>query len=299
MQNYKVISGLRSELSEGPIWDEAGQALWWTDIFGGIIYRYNPAVDQVETVIDGPKIAGFSLNKSGGLICAMLEEGLQLWTVEAGLREIVKVYDGVELFFNDSIADANGRFYAGSKYYDPNAEYRLGSLFRVDNNGELSIVEEGLHLSNGMGFSPDNRTFYLVDSVTREINAYDFDLQTGNISNKRNLVTTAVEDGLPDGMTVDAEGFIWCAMWYGSCVIRFDPDGKEERRIETPMTQTSSVMFGGKNLSDLYVTTAAFNFRSHLAPPGYDFEVPNLGGPVYCYPLDIQGKSEYMADVTL
>jgi len=299
MPHFDIIANLGSELGEGPIWDTQKQQLWWTDIFGGFVYCYNPVSEKLETVIEGHQIAGFSLNEPGGLICAHLNDGLQLWTEKGGFKLIAKEFEGIELAFNDSTADANGRYYICSKYYDPdNADYRLGKLFQVGNDGSISIRDEGLHLGNGMGFSPDNRTFYLADSVARKIYAYDFDLASGVFSNKRTLITLKEQDGLPDGLTVDAAGFIWCAMWYGSCVIRFDPEGREERRLPTPMKQTSSVMFGGADLTDLYITTAGMSWRSHLAPAGYDFDASNIGGPVYRYRADIMGKVEYKADVS-
>ena len=114
-------------------------------------------------------------------------------------------------------------------------------------DGALRIVEEGVGCSNGMGFSPDLETMYFTDAMAREIYAYDFNAETAALSNRRLFVKVSAEDGVPDGMTVDAEGFVWSANWFGSCIIRFDPEGREERRIATPAQQTSRVMFGGKD----------------------------------------------------
>src|SRR5207247_7061215 len=137
-------------------------------------------------------------------------------------------------------------------------------------------VEEGVELANGLGFSPDNRTLYFTDSAARKIYAYDVQPETGRLSNRRIFASVTADEGLPDGLTVDAEGFVWSAQWYGSQVVRYDPDGKVERRIAMPITQVSSVAFGGENLTDLYITSAGGSWASQLAPPGYNFDAPNI-----------------------
>jgi D-xylonolactonase len=104
------------------------------------------------------------------------------------------------------------------------------------------------------------------------------------------------DEGLPDGLTVDAQGFVWCAQWYGAQVVRYDPEGKVERRIKMPVTQVSSVAFGGDDLTDLYITTAGENWPSAYAPPGYDVNTPDLGGSLYRLRIGIRGKPEHLAD---
>jgi sugar lactone lactonase YvrE len=146
---------------------------------------------------------------------------------------------------NDCTADSRGRLYSGTTYFDAAADYKLGYLLRVDNAGKTSILDEGFHLSNGLAFSPDDRTLYFTDSIARRIYAYDYDLATGNIRNRRVLVDVPRTEGVPDGLAVDSEGFLWSAQWYGSSIVRYDPDGKVERRIATPAKQTSCCAFGG------------------------------------------------------
>jgi sugar lactone lactonase YvrE len=140
----------------------------------------------------------------------------------------------------------------------------------VDRDGTDHVVDEGFHLANGLAFSPDAKLLYFTDSAARRIYAYDYDQKTGEVRNRRVLVQVPDHEGLPDGLTVDAEGFLWSARWYGSCVIRYNPDGKVERSIMTPAKQTSSVMFGGPDLTDLFISSAARSEPMPVMPKGYD-----------------------------
>ena len=133
-----------------------------------------------------------------------------------------------------------------------------------------------------------------MDTQQKRIWAYDFDAASGDFSNRRDLIVFEGEEGFPDGMTVDSEGFIWQAMWGGGCVIRIDPDGKEERRVKFPATQTSSAMFGGEDLNELYVTTA-WNGTGEGSPTTYDGSA-HRGGELYRVKLDVQGKDEFETD---
>jgi D-xylonolactonase len=140
---------------------------------------------------------------------------------------------------------------------------------------------------------------YFADSVARRIYAYDYDRRTGGLGNRRVLVRVPDNEGLPDGLTVDAEGFLWSAQWYGGCVVRYDPDGKEERRIRFPAKQVSSVAFGGKDLNDIFVTSAGKSWPSPVMPKSYDPVSGNFGGQLYCVNLGIQGKPDYRADIRI
>jgi len=199
---------------------------------------------------------------------------------------------------NDAIADPEGRFFAGSWFYDPTKEYELGKLIRVDTDGSAHVVDDGIHLANGLAFSPDGTTLYFTDSAARRIYAYDYDRSTGNIQNRRVIVQVPASEGLPDGLTVDAAGFLWSAQWYGSCVVRYDPDGKVERRIEVPAKQTSSVAFGGEELTDIFITSAAKSEPMPVMPEGYDAVSGYFGGRLYRVNLGIAGKTDYRANIS-
>jgi D-xylonolactonase len=177
-----------------------------------------------------------------------------------------------------------------------------GKLYRFDPDGSVTVAEEGIGCSNGIGYSPDHSTMYYTDSTKRTIYAYDYDQATGNITNRRDLIKLADTEGVPDGMTVDADGYIWTAVWFGGCIIRFDPDGREEQRIHLPAYQTSSVMFGGKDLTDIYVTTADFPVEpgGDLDPVDYDWDAYSNGyrggGLFVIKDPGFQGKEEYKSD---
>lgn len=157
------------------------------------------------------------------------------------------------------------------------------TLYRLDPDGALHAKETGFHVCNGMGWSPDSTRFYLTDSGSRTVFVYDFDLPHGELSNKRVLKTFDATDGKPDGLAVDAEGYLWCAMWDGGALIRLAPDGHLDRRIALPVPRPTSCAFGGDDMKTLYVTTARFGLTEaqRLAAP--------LSGSVLCLAVDIPG----------
>jgi sugar lactone lactonase YvrE len=157
------------------------------------------------------------------------------------------------------------------------------------------VLDDGIHLANGIGFSPDATQLYFTDSAARIIYRYDYDVQSGAARNRSVLVRVPLDQGIPDGLAVDAEGFLWSAQWYGGCVVRYDPEGKVERRVITPAKQTSSLAFGGPNLDELFITSAAQHFPSPLVPPNYDPGWGCIGGPLYRLKAGIQGKPQFKA----
>ncbi len=292
--HIEMLADVKARVGEGPVWDPRRQVLLWTDIQTGRLFEYDPATGENRKFYQGGYVGGLAVNKQGGLLLATWE-GIGLWREGGDIAYIHKgILRGRNLQFNDVTADPRGSFFAGTYFY-PDA---LGTLYRFDPDGAIHIVQDGVAISNGMGFSPDLKTFYHTDSVPRTIYAHDYDPETGNVSNRRDFVVLPDTEGIPDGMTVDAEGFVWSANWSGGCVIRFDPDGKEERRIEFPAKQTSSCMFGGKDLNELYVTTAWAGTGEPpvgFEPAGYDSSA-HRGGELYRVKLDIQGKPEFETD---
>jgi len=243
-------------------------------------------------------IYGFRRNKQGGYVITN-NDGIWLWKGEGSLALVAAEADGSKYQVNDCIADARGRLLTGSFFYNPAAAYELGKLIRVDTNGRTSVIDEGFQLANGLGFSPDGKVLYFADTVVRRIYAYDYDLSAGSVRNRRVLVQVPNEEGLPDGLAVDAAGFIWSAQWYGSCIVRYDPEGKVERRVQMPAKQVSSLAFGGPDLTDIFVTSAGQSEIMPIMPPGYDPHAGNFGGPLYHLNLGIAGLSPNHADITL
>ena len=162
----------------------------------------------------------------------------------------------------------------------------MGVLFRYDPDGSVHRCDAGYQLSNGLGWSPDNRTMYFIDSAPREIYAYDFDLASGEIKNRRTLVRIAEEHGLPDGMTVDAQGFLWVAQWNGGRIVRYDPEGKIERVVAMPVKRPTSVTFGGPDLTTLYITSGTMRMSEA------ELAAEPQAGDLFALETDIQGLPE-------
>jgi sugar lactone lactonase YvrE len=298
MEQVQVIADYGDLCGENPLWDNRSGTFYWTDCVGLRFYRYQPASGKHEIMKEGLEINGAAFNEAGGFVICN-NSGFWLWDGGDKVKLIADQVDGFKCQMNDSIADPAGRFFSGSWFYSPHQKYELGKLFRVDTDGKVSIVDEGIHLSNGLGFSPDCKILYLADSAARIIYAYDYEQKTGDVRKRRVFVKVPSDEGLPDGLTVDVEGFVWSAQWYGSCVVRYDPDGKLERRIMTPAKQTSSVAFGGPDLTDLFITSAGRSEPMPVMPPGYDPDSGYIGGRLYCVNPGIKGKAEFRADISI
>lgn len=292
----EIIAQDNNLCGEGPIWDSARRRMLWTDIESSLVYQFSPASQEKTIISRELNVAGIALDRSGVLIFAGAT-GLHLWHKQAEYQTLVADYEGEALLFNDILADPQGRIYAGTAYWGANGLEKPGKLYCIDPAGSVHPVDDGIQLSNGLGFSPDNLTLYYADSAARRIYAYDVDPVIGSLTNKKIFVEVPGDEGIPDGLTVDAEGFVWSAQWYGSQVVRYDPDGKVERRIKMPVKQVSSVGFGGPDLTDLYITTAAAPWPSDLTPSGYEAS-GEIGGAFYRIHLDIQGKEEHLANLS-
>lgn len=292
----EIVADSHDRCGEAPIWDAQRQRLVWTDIESGLVFEYLPAAGQKSILNQGLTVSGIALNRTGELVFGGAG-GLHLWKGQGHYRTIVAEHKGMPMCFNDIIADPRGRIYGGTIYWGPNGMERRGDLYLIDGNGEARIVDEGVELANGLGFSGDNRTLYFADSAARCIYAYDVEADSGALFRKRVFVRVPPDEGIPDGLTVDREGFVWCALWYGAQIVRYDPGGTVERRVRFPVTQVSSLAFGGKDLTELFVTSASEPWRSHLAPPGFNFNWPDFGGELFRIRLQIQGKSEHLADL--
>jgi len=280
-------------VGEGPVWDVESQTLYWIDIQGGKFWNYDPVTGENKLLHEGYNVAGATRNKQGGLAVGTWE-GVQLWNSDDNYTWLHRgEVDGRPIKLNDITVGPDGSLYGGTGHLDSCA------VFRFKPDGSAEIIDDGLVLCNGMGFSPDLKTFYSTDSPVHKIYKWDHNPTTGAITNKRVFASTPPDWGIPDGMTVDGEGYVWSAIWYGGAVVRFDPDGKEERRVELPAAQTSSAMFGGKDLNELYVTTAAFGTGdptpTGMEPPGFKMDTYR-GGDLYRVKLDIQGKPEFITD---
>jgi sugar lactone lactonase YvrE len=298
MAELSVLADYKDRCGEGPLWDVQHKRLYWTDCLGLRFYRYNWHSKKHEIVMNGFEIKGFALNEDGGFVISNTS-GIWFWDGSGTPRVVCKQADGYECQANDCIADPAGRLLAGLFYYDAGKNYPLGKLIAVHTDGKAHVLDEGFHLSNGLGFSPDCRTLYFTDSVARCIFAYDYDAAMGAVKNRRIFVKVPATSGIPDGLTVDADGYVWSAEWYGSCIVRYDPDGVIERRINTPAKQTSSIAFGGPDLSEIFITSAGESAPLPVMPPGYDPLSGYFGGALYNMKSEIQGKPEFRTNIRL
>lgn len=297
--NYdiEIVAQDNNRCGEAPIWDHQPGRFLWADIERALVYELVPSSREKRIISRDLPVSGIALDRGGSLVFAGAT-GLHVWRGQGDHHTIVSEHDGEKLVFNDLIADCKGRLYAGTLYWGACGMEKPGKLYLIGCDRSVRVLDEGIQLSNGLGFSPDNKTLYHADSAARKIYAYDVAVQTGGLSGKRVFVEVPPDDGIPDGLTVDAEGFVWCAQWYGAQVVRYDPDGKPERRIVMPVRQVSSVAFGGPEMSDLYITSAADSWPSHLAPPCYDFKASNMGGSLYRVRVETQGRKEHVAAIT-
>lgn len=292
----EVIANDGNLCGEGPHWDERDQSLYWTDIDGRRFYRYLWRERRHELLSEGFTINGFTLQDDGGMVVTN-SQGFWLWRPGVEPALLATEAGGQECRLNDCLADPEGRVFSGSCHLDAQGHSDPSFLFRLDTDGSVHIADEGILFSNGLAFSPDCRTFYFTDLGARVIYAYDWRRSDGALSNRRPFVRIDRSEGMPDGLTVDAEGFLWVAHWFGGCVTRYDPDGKRERRVEIPAAQTSSLVFGGPDLDEIYVTSAALNNCLMLAPEGYDPSKVNVGGALYRFRAGIRGKLKFRSRI--
>jgi sugar lactone lactonase YvrE len=268
------------DLGEGPHWDERANALLWVDITQGRIHTWAPGSDIVSTeALDTEVSAVIPRADAPGHVAAaghrvLLRDGDRehtLATVEDDLHDNR---------FNDCKCDPQGRLWAGtmSKIGEP-----TGALYRLQPGGEIERIITSTTISNGLGWSPSGDTMYFIDSPSQRIDAFDFDGATGEITGRRTIVEIDPDDGLPDGMAVDAEGGIWVCLFGGASIRRYTPDGRLEASIALPTTNPTSAAFGGPDLRTLYVTTA----RHRLTPAQVAAEP--LAGSVLALDPGVQG----------
>ena len=293
--NIEVVAEKNNITGEGPIWDSQHNRLIWVDIDSKLIFQFLSDSGKTETISRSLPVASVAVNRKGGLVFAG-EKGLHLWRSSDDYDTIISAYGGNALCFNDMITGPFLQIFLSTIYWGQKGMEKTGKLYLICPDRSIKIVDENVKLSNGLGFSPDGRTLYYTDSAERCIYAYDVNAKTGELNNKRVFVRVPPNEGIPDGLTVDIEGFVWSAQWYGGQVVRYDADGKMERRILMPVKQVSSVAFGRHDLMYLYITTAGKYWPSDLVPPGFDPKTP-MGGSLYRIQVDICGKCEYMAEL--
>ena len=270
------------ELGEGVFWDAARGSLVWVDILTGAIHELIDGVHRVQAV--GTHVGMAAPRARGGWVLAV-REGFAALDPDSGHVEFLKRIEIPGTRMNDGNVDARGRLFAGTMLYseEPNG----GRLYRLDPNLSLNVVLDPVSISNGIDWSPDGRTAYYVDSATRAIAAFNFDEESGGWSNRRVFAQLEETDRFPDGLTVDCDGCIWLAVWDGSQVRRYTPDGRIDRIVQLPVPRVTACAFGGPDLASLYVTTARVGLKA------IDLEEHPLSGSLFVLEPGVTGTARH------
>ncbi|CAH2604764.1 6-deoxy-6-sulfogluconolactonase [Rhodovastum atsumiense] len=255
MDTPRRIGTTTDILGEGPVWCPRAQALWWVDIKGPAVRRWDAARDTTQSWSLPEAVGALALRGDGDGLLLALARGLAFFDPATGaLSPAAEPHGGdADLRFNDGKCDRQGRFWAGTM--GETRRTPRGRLFRLQPQTGAQPVLEGLTIPNGPCWSPDGRIFYLADSPTRTIQAFPYDPATGEIGPAA-CFARIEPPGVPDGATVDAGGYLWSAEHGGGRITRYAPDGRVDRRLELPVSQPTSCAFGGPDLATLFITSA-------------------------------------------
>ena len=284
MAQAACVAHTQDVLGEVPRWHPLERALYWIDAFKPAVHRLDPASGKLESFTPPEKLGSFAPRAGGGLLIAG-RGGLAHYDPASGtLDRIVDPEGGGAVnILNDGRCDRRGRFWVGSM--SKTMERASGSLYRLE-RGHLAAVDDGIWVANGVCWSPDERRMYLADSHVKTIFVYEFDLAAGTIGPRRVFATMGDRPGVPDGSSVDAEGFIWNAVFDGSCLLRYAPDGRVNRIVQLPVSRPTACAFGGADLATLYLTTARFR----LTPERLAAEL--LAGGLLALDVGVKGLPE-------
>lgn len=270
----------RARLGESTLWDADRHLLYWVDIYNHRVQQFDPASTENRVFEVGDVVGPIALAGPDRLIMAQRDRIAFLNTQDGQIKPLLSLEsDKPSNRFNDGKCDTQGRFWLGSISQTPGQ----ASLYRYDPDGSVQVMETNLTISNGLGWSPDETTFYLTDSQKGQIYAYRFDAATGSIEDRRVLIDLSEEGVEPDGMAIDSDGCIWSALWNGWCVARFDPQGQEMLRVQLPVQCPTCCAFGGEDLNELYITTASIGLSQQEIEKGF------YAGDIFCVQTDVKG----------
>lgn len=285
---FSVLTSLAADIGECPVWDDRESCLYWTDIPNGVLYRYDPHTGRNETAFETDPIGGFTLQRDGSTL--LFGDGGRITRRQDGETTTVVAGDESTPRFNDVVADPAGGVFCGMM---PDRE-RDGRLYRLSTDGELSLVLDGLGVPNGLDFTPDGSQLYFTESTAQQISRFDFDAESGELGKRRSFVELTDEAAynemspetypVPDGLTVDEDGYVWSVLFGGEGVVRFDPDGIEERRLTSPVKTATSLAFGGPEFRELFVTSGRIGERD----VGQDDE--DAGSLLSIHVEDVRGR---------
>ncbi|MBU3061961.1 SMP-30/gluconolactonase/LRE family protein [Nocardia sp. NEAU-G5] len=248
---------------EGPVWHHGWPGLRWVDMLAGDVLELHSRTGEIRRLGVGTVAAALRPRADGGVVIA-IERGFALADNDFHtVTPLPELWSDPGIRMNEGSCDPDGRFYCGSMGYD--AASGAGALYRLDPDGTTRAVLDGVTISNGLAWSPDGTTAYYVDTPTQCIDAFDYDSESG-LSHRRTAVRIPEESGSPDGLTVDADGNIWVALWNGGAVHQYSPTGTLLDIIHLPAAQVTACTFGGPNLNELYITTSRNGLGDNAEP---------------------------------
>ena len=283
----ELLVDAHAQVGEGPLWDEEWQVLYWVDILSSLLYIYDPATGENRALDVGRHVGTVVTRASGGLMLAV-REGFASFDLET--QELTLIANPEAHItgnrFNDGKCDPAGRFWAGTMAYENPTNQ--GSLYRLDTDLSVHKIFGDVAISNGIIWSLDHTTMYYIDTLRKNVRAFDYNDDTGDISNERVIIEVPEEIGMPDGMAIDSEGMLWVAHYGGSCVSRWNPNTAQLlEKIDLPVTQVTACAFGGPNLDILFITSAAQELdaaeleRQPLAGGLFSIKTPYQGVPSF------------------
>jgi len=296
MSKAELIYKCKNTLGEGITYSSSEDDLFWLDILNkSKLFQLNISSNK-QNIFDLPEIVTATSIKSKNEIILTSNNGINLFNLRTkNYEKRIGIEDNVSYTrSNDGASDALGRFWFGTmqnnfdKYgNDISIKQNIGKLYRVDLDNKISIVREGIGIPNTFVWSPDNTKFYFTDTLEGNILKFDFDLENGILSNEENFAQ--FNRGYPDGSTMDTDGCIWNCRYGGSCIVRFDPEGKVDQIIEMPVQNITNCVFGGRDLKTLFVTTASNKSKNQN----------DLDGSLFAINLNYQGLEDHKSKLTL
>lgn len=267
----KLLVPIHCQLGENPLWDARRQTFFWTDILAGELHAWHEPTAHHRRIYQGPTVGGFTLETDGALLLFRVNDIARFDPDTGACRSIRAFSDEGAARFNDVFADPTGRVYAGTIGKDATS----GGLFRFDLDGSVHLLFRGTGVSNGMGISPDGRTFYWTCSTTNHIFAFDYDAGSGALANRRIFYAANTDDeGTCDGLCIDTTGSVWSARWDGHRIRQHGADGKVISEIPVPASRATSCCFGGADGKKLFITSARGETDPGYCPAGGVFVAP-------------------------
>ena len=276
------------QLGEGPVWDVGRGLLRWVDILAGHVHAVDPATGARTWFDVGDPVGTVGLTRGGGLVLALVD-GFALAGGDG--QDLTRVpgfsIDRTAVRFNDGKPDPWGNFVAGTMAWDETG-YPPGRLYRLSPDGTVTELFGDVGLSNGLDWTEDRKLFYYADSNSGRVDLFDTDPDTGVLGPRRPFVTVPEADGIPDGLTLDAEGCLWLAVWGSGELRRFTPAGRLDTVVRLPASQVTSAAFGGPDLATLYISTAWADLT-----PAARADQPHAGDIFACHP-GVPGRPPFL-----